>query len=69
MTELYDTQAKKTKQVIELLYVAYSNSGKDFEEILRMQQQLLKYEIAKATALKNYHVAIAKIDYLTAKGE
>ena len=69
MIELYTTQSQKTQQVIELLYVAYSNSGKDFEEILRMQQQLLKYEMAKITALKNYHVAIAKIDYLTAKVE
>lgn len=65
--QLYDTQSKKTKQVVELLYVAYSNSGKDFEEILRMQQQLLKYEMAKITALKNFYIAEAKIDYLTAQ--
>ncbi len=69
MSELYATQSKKTQQVVELLYVSYSNSGKDFEEILRMQQQLLAYETAGVTAVKNFYIALAQIDYLTAKGE
>jgi len=32
-----------------------------------MQQQLLKYTKLKATALKQYHISIAKLNYLTAK--
>jgi len=52
-----------------LLETAYSNSGKDFEEILRMQQELLKYQIATATATKAFYVALAKLDYLTSKTE
>lgn len=69
LIELYGAQIEKTEQAIELLLTAYSNSGKDFEEILRMQQQLLKYQIADAIALKDYYTALAKLDYLTAKSE
>lgn len=67
LLELYEVQILKTKQVIELLYAAYSNSGIDFEEVLRMEQQLLKYNMSKATAMKNYHIEAARLDYLTAK--
>ena len=66
---LYNDQIIKTQQAINLINTAYSNSGRDFEEVLRMQQQLLKYEMAKATAIKSYYLALAKIDYLTSKSE
>ncbi len=69
LLELYGVQITNTNQAIAILLTAYSNSGKDFEEVLRMQQQLLKYQIAEAIALKNYHTALAKLDYLTAKSE
>jgi len=62
---LYDVQIIKTKQLIQLLYSSYSNSAKDFEEVLRMQQHLLKYQMAKATAKKNYQISVAEIEYLT----
>jgi len=48
------------------LFTAYGNSGNEFEEVLRMQQQLLKYEKMKATAEIQYQIAIAKLNYLTA---
>jgi len=69
LIELYDEQILKTKQAIDLLYSAYANSGKEFEEVLRMEQQLLKFKISKATAIKNYFVSSAKLDYITAKSE
>ncbi|MEZ4773790.1 MAG: TolC family protein [Bacteroidia bacterium] len=69
LVELYKAQTLKTNQAILLLETAYSNSGKDFEEILRMQQELLKYQIATATATKVFYVALAKLDYLTSKTE
>lgn len=69
LIQLYASQIKKTNQAITLLMRAYSNSGKDFEEVLRMQQKLLKYQMAEATAIKTYYTALAKIDYLTAKTE
>ena len=69
LVQLYEAQTLKTNQAISLLETAYSNSGKDFEEILRMQQELLKYQIATASATKAFYVAIAKLDYLTSKTE
>jgi len=66
---LYAKQIVKTQQTIDLLYTAYSNSGKDFEELLRLQQQLLKYETARATSRKEFYTALAELDYLTAKSE
>jgi cobalt-zinc-cadmium efflux system outer membrane protein len=32
-----------------------------------MQQQILKYQKMKATALSDYNIAIAELDYITAK--
>jgi len=64
---LYDLQIQKTRQVIDLLYSAYSNSGKDFEDVLRMEQQLLKYNMSRTTAMKDRYIAQARLDYLTAK--
>ena len=66
LIQLYSNQMIKTVQMIDLLYVAYSNSGKDFEEVLRMQQQLLKYQIAIATSNTKFYVALAQLDYITA---
>ena len=64
---LYQEQIGQTRQVLNLLLSAYSNSGKEFEEVLRVQQQLLTYQKMKATALMKYHIALAKLNYLTAK--
>lgn len=67
LVSLFDEQIEESKQALNLLYTAYRNSGKDFEEVLRMQQQLLKYDKLKITALSQYRIAMAKLDYITAK--
>lgn len=64
---LYEKQIDTTRQSLNLLFTAYGNSGKEFEELLRMQQQLLQFEKNKATAVTGFYVALAKINYLTAK--
>ena len=66
---LFNEQMSKTEQVIRLLYTAYSNSGENFEEVLRMQQQLLKYQMALATETTKFYTALAQLDYLTSKSE
>jgi len=66
---LYTKQIEKTLVVIQLLEKEYSTSGEDFVEILRMQQELINYQIAAAKSIKNYFIALAKLDYLTAKSE
>jgi cobalt-zinc-cadmium efflux system outer membrane protein len=67
LLKLYEEQAAKTRQAIDLLYAEYANSGEGFEEVLRMEQQLIKYNLSKVTAAKEYYTAVARLDYLTAK--
>ncbi|MCF8224791.1 MAG: TolC family protein [Bacteroidales bacterium] len=64
---LYHRQVQTSEQSLNLLFTAYGNSGKDFEEVLRMQQQLLKYEKMAAAAEAKTGIALARIHYLTAK--
>jgi outer membrane protein TolC len=67
LLSLYEQQVQTSQQLLNLLYASYGNSGKEFEEVLRMQQQLLKYRKMSATALTQYQVAVAKINYITSK--
>ena len=63
---LYSSQTERKQQVVDLLLTGYGNSGTDFEEILRMQQMLLKYKMNTVTALTEYKLAEAKLLYLVA---
>lgn len=65
--QLFHAQIRSTEQAITLLLSTYSNAGEDFEEVLLMQQTLLKYQINSASALKDYYIALARLDYLTGK--
>ncbi len=67
LLSLYSEQIAETQQVLNLLLSAYGNSGKEFEEVLRIEQQFLKYKKMEATAIMNYQMAVAKLNYLTAK--
>lgn len=67
LIDLYGEQILESNQTLNLLFSAYGNSGKDFEEVLRMKQQLLKYEKMKAMAETQYQTALAKLNYITAK--
>ncbi len=64
LIELYDNQIKETQQALKLLSTAYANSGNEFEELLRMQQERLKYKKQKAEALAEYKMAIARMEYV-----
>lgn len=67
LLSLYEKQMKSSQQSLNLLFTSYGNSGKEFEELLRMQQQLLQYRKMTSTALVQYHIALEKINYLTSK--
>lgn len=69
LKDLYKNQMESTNQAIKLLLAAYSNSGTDFEEILRMNQDLLMLDTATVTANKNAFTAQSQIDYLLSKEE
>lgn len=62
---LYQAQIEEAQQALQLLLKSYANSSRDFEEILRMQQQLLSYQKDKLSALAAYNVAHFKLKYLT----
>jgi len=67
LVQLFDKQIRTTQQSLNLLLASYGNSGNEFEEVLRMQQQLLQYEKSKTRALVEYQVALAKMKSLTTK--
>ena len=69
LISLYQQQIQTSHQSLNLLFTSYGNSGKEFEEVLRMQQQLLKYQKMSATALAQFHIAVERINYLTSKSE
>ncbi|UZH54251.1 TolC family protein [Salinimicrobium tongyeongense] len=65
MLQLYRRQVESSEQVLNLLLSSYRNAASDFEEVLRVRQELLKYQLAVAGAEANYLTALAKIDYLS----
>lgn len=69
LNELYKKQTESTKQAISLLIAAYSNSGTAFEEILRMNQDLLMLQTATVSANKNQFIAQSTLEYLISKQE
>ncbi len=67
LIEVYEDQTAETQEVLDLLYSTYSNSGKDFEELLKMQQQLLQYELSLVTAQTTLKTAEARLNYILSK--
>ncbi len=65
MTELLNLQMQKTQQAVDLILAAYSNAGQNFEEVLRLQQQLFRYRMEKVSAQTEYQLMLVKMDYLT----
>jgi outer membrane protein TolC len=62
-----DIQIQRTKQAIEILLEDYTASSADFEELLRLQQKLLGFQLAQETALVDQNAAVAFIQYLYGK--
>lgn len=54
-------------QALDILVAQYSTAGKDFEEILRMDRQLLRYELELEKARADQNTYVAYINYLTGK--
>lgn len=68
LIDLYDDQIKTIRKTLKILTTAYANSGKEFEEVLRMQQELLKYEKKKAEAISSYKISVARLEYVMGTG-
>ena len=67
LLHFYSNQVFTLSKSLNLLFSYYSNANKDFEEVLRMQQELLKYKKLKLASTSAFYVKLAELDYLTAK--
>jgi outer membrane protein TolC len=65
--KLYQEQASLANQVLNLLLVQYSTAGTNFEEVLRMQQQLLDYRLQHLNAIIDGNLSVAAMERLTGR--
>jgi len=61
---LYQNQASLARTSVKLLITAFSASDSDFEEVLRMQAQLLDYGLKELNALTDRNTESAQLEYL-----
>ncbi|MFA5329921.1 MAG: TolC family protein [Prolixibacteraceae bacterium] len=61
---LYQKQAALARTSVKLLTTSFSASESDFEEVLRMQAQLLDYGLKELAALTDYNMTVAQLEYL-----
>ncbi len=61
---LYKNQAALAKTGVQLLMTSYSASASGFDEVLRMQAQLLDYGLKELDALTDRNMAEAQLEYL-----
>ncbi len=57
-------QSGIAKKVLDVLITSYSTNSKDFEEVLRIERQLLAYKLAEQKAITDKNAAIAFVNYL-----
>jgi outer membrane protein, heavy metal efflux system len=62
--ELYLDQLLLAQQALDILLAQYSTDNQDFEEVLRMERKVLKYELELDKARADNNAAIAFITYL-----
>ena len=61
---LYQKQAILARTSVSLLTTSFSASNAEFEEVLRMQAQLLDYGLKELSALTDRNIAGAMLEYL-----
>ena len=61
---LNEKQIEIAKKVLDVLITSYSTDSKDFEEVLRIERQLLKYQLEYQKALTDKNAATAFVNYL-----
>jgi outer membrane protein TolC len=62
--KLFQEQTSLANQALNILIVQYSTEGSNFEEVLRMQQQLLDYRLKFLDALIDGNIAVAMMERL-----
>ena len=69
MEQLLQTQIGKTQQIIDLMLAAYSQSGQEFMEILRLQEQIFRYRLQQIDNRTRHQLVLVRLDNLTGKFE
>ncbi|MCZ6900575.1 MAG: TolC family protein [Bacteroidetes bacterium] len=64
---LYQRLHGLAKQSLDILMAEYTSAGSDFEEILRMGRQVLKYALELEKARADQNTSVAYIQYLMGK--
>ncbi len=64
---LYQRLIRLANQSLDILVSQYSTAGSAFEELLRMDRQLLQYELELEKARADQNTFVAHINYLTGK--
>jgi len=68
--ELYEKQIVLTQATIRILEADYSASGDDFDDLLRLQKELIEYDLKTLRAIVQSHLAKSEIErYYFAKKE
>jgi hypothetical protein len=62
--KLYMQLLTFANQALDILVADYTSAGKDFEEVLRMEKKVLKYELELEKARADQNTAVAYINYL-----
>lgn len=62
--KLYQNQSSLATQALNILIVQYTTEGSNFEEVLRMQQQLLDYRLKGLDAIIDGNIAVAMMGRL-----
>lgn len=64
---LYQHLTERANQALNILTTSYSTGDEAFEELLRMEEELLQYRLNFLEAVTDQHKHKAEIDYLTGK--
>ncbi|CAN5504294.1 TolC family protein [soil metagenome] len=64
--KLYEEQTQLARQALDLMVTSYAANGTTFEEILRVQQQLLSYRIKLINAVASQNTLVATIEMISA---
>lgn len=64
---LFRGQSDRADKALSILQTEYESDGKNFEEVLRMDRQFLKYKLELEKARSDKNAAIAFINYLAGK--
>ena len=61
---LNNRQSEIANKVLDVLITSYATNSRDFEEVLRIERQLLGYKLAEQKASIDKNAAVAFIQYM-----